>query len=124
MATDRRYIDPRTGEVVENPAIRPFRDILAELGEGSTESELSEAMWDLVQRVQDTGKAGSVTLTIAVSPNGAGRIEIKDEVKLKLPEFARPTTAFFVASQGNLSRRNPDQPEIPGVINITAGKAN
>ena len=29
-------------------------------------SELSEAMWDLVQRVQDTAKAGHLTLTVAV----------------------------------------------------------
>lgn len=114
----RNYVNPVTGEIVEDPPIRPFRDVLAELGEGSTEQELSTALWDLLQRVQDTGKAGSVTLIIAVAPNGAGRIEVKDEVKLKLPEYARPTTAFYVDKCGNASRRNPDQPEIPGVTSL------
>uniref|UniRef100_A0AAU8B0N4 Uncharacterized protein n=1 Tax=Dulem virus 32 TaxID=3145750 RepID=A0AAU8B0N4_9CAUD len=118
MASDRRYINQRTGEVVDNIDVRPFREILAELGEGSTEQELSEAMWDLLQRVQDTGKQGTVTLAITVAPNGAGRIEVKDEVKLKLPEYARPATAFYLDKQGNATRRNPDQPEIPGVTHI------
>lgn len=122
MASERTHVDPRTGEITENVAIRPFRDILSELGEGATESELAEAMWDLVQRVQDTGKAGSLTLTIRVEANGQGRVEVKDEVKLRLPEFARPTTAFFIAKAGNLSRRNPQQPEIPGVTHIETKK--
>lgn len=84
MTKDRRYINQRTGEVVDDVDVRPFRDILAELGEGSTEQELSEAMWDLLQRVQDTGKQGSVSLVITVTPNGAGRVGVKDEVKLKI----------------------------------------
>ena len=65
--TDRRYTNPRTGEVIDDPEVRPFDQVLRELGEGSTLSELSEAMWDVVQRVQDTAKAGSLTLTIHVA---------------------------------------------------------
>lgn len=118
MVSDRRYINPTTGEVVDNPAIRPFRDVLAEFAEGATEQELGEAMWDLVQRVQDTGKAGSLQLTIKVQPNGRGQIEVLDEVKLRLPEFSRPTTAFYTDRSGNVSRRNPAQPEIPGMARI------
>lgn len=118
MSTERRYVNPKTGEVIDDPEIRPFGQILAELGEGSTVDELSRAMWDLLQRVQDTGKAGSVTLTINVALNGVGRVEVKDEVKTKLPEYARPTTSFFIDKFGNASRRNPDQPEIPGVTHI------
>ena len=125
MTTERRYVNPRTGEVTDDPEIRPFGQILAELGEGSTVIELSEAMWDLIQRVQDTGKAGSVSLTINVALNGVGRVEVRDEVRVKLPEYARPTTSFFIDKHGNASRRNPDQPEIPGVTNIhTKQEAN
>ena len=122
MPSERRYMNPKTGEVIDNPIIRPFKDVLIELGEGSTHSELSDAFWELLQRVQDTGKAGSLTLQIAISPNGAGRIDVKDEVKLKLPEFNRPQTVFFVDNSGNASRRDPNQPEIPGVTIIR--KAN
>ena len=125
MSTERRYVNPRTGEVIDDPEIRTFGQILAELGEGSTVVELSQAMWDLLQRVQDTGKAGSVTLTISVALNGVGSVEVKDEVKLKLPEYARPTTSFYIDKFGNASRRNPNQPEIPGVHHLnTRQEAN
>ena len=113
--TDRRYTNPRTGEVIDDPEVRPFDQVLRELGEGSTLSELSEAMWDVVQRVQDTAKAGSLTLTIHVGFDGQGRLVVKDEVKQKLPEFSRPETRFYVDRQGNASRRDPNQPLLPSL---------
>lgn len=115
---DRRYTDPITGEVHEDITPRPFDDVLRELGEGSTNSEMGEAFYDLLQRVQDTGKAGSLALTIVVAPDGKGRVQTKDEVKLKLPEFNRMPTAFFLDRTGNASRRDPNQPQIPGVTHI------
>ena len=117
--TDRTYTNPQTGEVIADPPIRPFSAVLHELGEGSTESELGEAFWDLLQRVQDTGKAGTLTLTIKVQGDGRGRVQVLDEVKLRLPEYNRPQTSFFIDKHGNASRRDPNQPEIPGVTNIT-----
>lgn len=119
MAVDRRYTDPRTGEVIDDPEIRPFKDVLTELGEGATHSELSDAFWEVISRVQETGKAGSLTLTLSIQTNGAGRIEIKDEVKTKLPEFARPTSMFFIDRHGNASRRDPNQPALPGVTHLS-----
>lgn len=113
--TDRRYTNPRTGEITDDPNIRPFDQILRELGEGSTLSELSEAMWDLVQRVQDTAKAGHLTLTLHVGFDGQGRLVTKDEVKVRLPEYSRPETRFFVDGHGNPSRRDPNQPELPSI---------
>ena len=32
--TDRRYTNPRTGEVIDDPEVRPFDQVLRELGEG------------------------------------------------------------------------------------------
>lgn len=122
--TERRYTNHRTGEIVDDPTIRPFRDVLSELGEGQTERELSEALWDLIQRVEDTTKAGSVTLTLSVAFDGHGRLVVKDEVKVKLPEYNRPTTSFYVDREGNASRRNPGQPEIPGVANLDARRTS
>ena len=53
------------------------------------------------------------------TPTGAGRVEIKDELKLKLPEFPRPPSHFFVDKHGNASRRDPNQPSLPGITHIT-----
>lgn len=123
--TDRTYTNPSTGEVIPDPPIRPFSEVLKEIGEGATASELSEAFWDLLQRVQDTGKPGSIVFTIAVAPDGRGRIGVKDAIKLKLPEYNRPETAFFLDRHGNASRRDPNQPAIPGITEInTRQEAN
>lgn len=121
---DRRYTDPITGEVHEDITPRPFDEVLRELGEGATNSEMGEAFYDLLQRVQDTGKTGSLTLTITVAADGRGRVQTKDEVKVKLPEFNRMPTAFFLDRTGNASRRDPLQPQIPGVTHINDKKAN
>ena len=83
MPSERRYVNPRTGEVVDNPVIRPFKDVLIELGDGSTHSELSDAFWELLQRVQDTGKAGSITLTIKVAGDGHGLTVISRSVSFQ-----------------------------------------
>ena len=112
--TDRTYTDPRTGEVLESEP-RPFDQILRELGEGTTLDELSETFYDVIQRVQETSKAGSVTLTLAVQFDGQGRLVVKDQIKKKLPEFNRPETRFFVDKQGNASRRDPNQPVLPSL---------
>lgn len=112
---DRRYTNPRTGEINDDPEIRPFNEFIRDLGEGSTNTELSEALWDLLQRVQDTGKAGMLTLQLAIGFDGGGRVIVKDAVSLKLPEFSRPTTAFFIDKDGNASRRDPNQPQLPSL---------
>lgn len=109
--TERTYVDP--DGVVQEAEPRSFDLILRELGEGSTLSELSEAFYDVIQRVQETAKAGSVTLTLNVGFDGQGRLVVKDEVKHKLPEFSRPETRFYVARDGNASRRDPNQPTLP-----------
>ena len=41
---DRRYIHPTTGEITEDIEPRPFDEFIRELGEGSTNSELSEGL--------------------------------------------------------------------------------
>ena len=112
--TERSYTNPKTGEVVDIEP-RSFDQVLRELGEGQTLSELSEAFYDVIQRVQETSKAGSVTLHLAVCFDGQGRLVIKDEVKQKLPEFSRPETRFFVDKGGNASRRDPNQPLLPSL---------
>ena len=53
--TDRTYIDPKTAEV-KDATPRPFDEFIRELAEGATNSELSDGLWDLLQRVQDTGR--------------------------------------------------------------------
>jgi hypothetical protein len=94
---------------------RPFAAFLREQAGGKTHDELSDALRDLVARVQDTGKKGSLSLTVNVEPlkGDTDTLVIKDEIKLKLPEHDRKASLFFVNDDGNLTRDNPNQPQLP-----------
>lgn len=120
--SNRRHTDTRTGEVTEDPQIRPFSAWLQDQSKGATHEELSEALYDLIARVTDTGKVGTLTLSIKVEPLKEDRsiLVVTDEIKLKLPEFARPHSIFYRDAQGNLTRQNPDQPEISGLREVPA----
>ncbi len=115
---ERRVVDQLTGLVIEDPQIRPAADVLRELSKGKTHDELSEAIWDLLQRVRDTGKAGSVSLTIKMKPlkEDSSVVVVEDDINLKLPDYPRLPSMFYADRQGNLSRTNPLQDELPSTL--------
>lgn len=93
------------------PEIRPFATWLLEQSGGKTHEELSEALYDLVGRVRDTGKKGSVSLTVNVAPlkGDIDVLVVADEIKLRLPEHDRKASLFYPDKDGNLTRRDPNQ---------------
>lgn len=113
--TERRHIDPVSGEVIDDPEIRPFAAFLQE--RAMTHEELSEGLWDLVARVTETGKKGTLTLVVTVETDKkAGNVLIvSDEIKLKLPEHDRPGAIYWADRNGNLARNDPRQPELDGL---------
>ena len=98
---------------VDDVPIRPFLDWLRDHNQGQTADEMSEAIHLLTGRVQDTGKAGSVQLTIRIEPmKGASNNDIvlvTDQIKTKLPEFPRQSSVFYVDKHGNQVRNDPNQ---------------
>ncbi len=120
--SDRRRTDPHTGEIVDDPTIRPFAEFLIEQDGGRTHVELGESLWDLVHRVEATGKKGSLTLTIVVEPvpkTDATILAISDSITLKLPEFPRNPSVAYVDREGNLTRTNPHQPVLTGLVDVS-----
>lgn len=98
------------------PVVRPFAEFLLQQGYGGTHDELTYGLHDLIAAVKDHGKAGTLTLKISVAPVGKGderQVMVTDAVTLKAPEGKRPTSIFFVDSDGNLTRKDPRQPELP-----------
>lgn len=95
----------------DDTVVRPFADWLREQSGGTTHDELGDGLHDLVARVRDTGKKGSVSLTITVAPlNGdADVLVVTDEIRLKLPEHDRKASLFYPDAQGNLTRTDPGQ---------------
>lgn len=100
--------------MTEDGQRKPFAAFVNEQRGGALHGELSEGLTDLVRAVHDTGKPGTIALTIKVTPNKDGAtVQVTDKVKVSLPEGDRGAAIFFFDEHGNLSRRDPRQIELP-----------
>lgn len=79
------------------------------LDRAATHEELTVKLHDLVQAVRDTGKKGTLTLKLTVSPfkNDAEVLEVHDDVKLVMPQHDRKPGIFYPDKNGNLTRNSP-----------------
>jgi hypothetical protein len=103
---------------------KPFAAFIQEQRSGGLHGELSEALSELVLAVQETQRAGSLTLTVKVVPNKDGvTVTVTDKVSTKLPEADRGAAIFFMDKAGALVRRDPRQIELPlREVNIETGE--
>lgn len=94
---------------------KPFSQFLIEQRGGALHGELSEKLQELVAAVAEHDKGGTLSLTITVKPAGTGTsmYVVADEVKVKTPLGERGASLFFADGEGNLSRSDPRQPELP-----------
>lgn len=100
-------------------AVRPITDVIAQLRMGETLDEASEKFNELVQAVDATGKPGTFTMKITIKPSTSGALEITDDITIKKPEGTKGSSLFFATPEGNLSRNDPRQSEIPGLKAVT-----
>ncbi len=89
-----------------------FARTVAFLQGGATIHELTCALEELVAQCVLTGKKGQLQFTINVLPDGAGKVKVTDDVKVKAPKFPRKETVFFANEHGELSRKRPRQGEL------------
>lgn len=93
-------------------------DVLHELDSGTVHQQLDDMLHEVVRAVQDTKKAGSVSLKIDVKLNERGTmLVVKGTVSSKIPRTAAESTLFFGTEHGDLSRDDPKQMNLR---NITA----
>lgn len=103
--------------------VRPFADFLREQAGGRTHDELSVALRDLVSAVTDTGKSGSLTLTITVKPlkeSVGGALVVGDKVVVKSPTLDRKASIFFADREHNLVRDDPNQLSFEPLVEVPA----
>lgn len=112
-AGDRHDVPKRGGDG-EDPPRKSFAIFIQDQRAGALHNELSDGLAEVVQRVIDLNKAGSLSLNLKVVPAGKGQaaVFITDEVKVKPPED-RQAFMYFTDGHGNISRSNPNQPELP-----------
>lgn len=93
---------------------KPFAAFVQEQRNGGLHGELSDALVELVETVQERQKAGTLVLTVKVTPNKDGvTVTVVDKVKLTVPDAERGAAIYFVDADGNLSRSNPNQTSLP-----------
>lgn len=96
-----------------------FLHTLSTLRHGLTQQELSEELHNAVSAARDTGKAAEITLKIKIKTEANGaQVFITDEIKSKIPAYAREQTILFPTPEGNLIREDPRQASIPGIRSV------
>jgi hypothetical protein len=105
---------------------RRFTDWLAEHRNGLADADLADALRDLAEACARTGKNGTLTLTLKVSPKG-DMLAIADTLGVKLPTEVEERL-YWVDLAGNLTRNHPLQPTLttpdggdPGVVRFQNG---
>ncbi len=104
--------------------IRDFSEFITDVRGGNCHQELSQAINEVTSAAMNTGKVGSVTLTIKIKPQGEGQAAIVDQIKRTIPEPTKPETFCFVDNDGNLTRSDPRQAKIDDlkIVDMNTGE--
>lgn len=115
-----------TDTTTEDRHIRPFADWLRDQSNGETHDELTEGLNDLIARVRDTGKKGTLVLTVKVSTlkDDNNILHVTDEIKLNLPEHDRKGSVFYADDENNLVRNDPRQLTFESLREVPAPRVN
>jgi hypothetical protein len=94
-------------------ASKAFAVFLQELRDGRAHAELSGQLAELLAKVKETGKGGTLTLKLKIKPSGRGtdvdKVTISDDIVLGLPKCERGEDFFWLTSDNDLSRNHPKQ---------------
>ena len=91
---------------------KAFALTLQDLRDGRVHAELTQQFSDLIQKVQETGKAGELTLKIKVKPATRGNVDkvmIADAITINMPKPERGEDVFWLTDDNELSRNHPRQ---------------
>ncbi len=97
---------------------RTFTSTVEALRFGTLGDELTDKLRDLVASCAVTGRAGAITLTLALKPGKGGQIEVFDEIKVKLPKEEKGSSLMFATPENNLQREDPRQMSLDGLRSV------
>lgn len=85
--------------------------LVADHNKGRTHDQLTQQLAELVAAVQDTRKAGSLTLKLSIKPAGDidDMVTVTDSITVSKPEHDRPPSMFYATRDGALSKDHPSQ---------------
>ena len=86
---------------------------ITDLNDGAIASDLDRQLREVVMKARETGKSGSITLTLTVEPRGADSVIVVAKTATKMPKIEEPKSIFFVNDDGELVREHPKQSTLP-----------
>ncbi|WP_293006892.1 hypothetical protein [Nitrosomonas sp.] len=92
---------------------KPITDTLHHIGNGFFISSASDKLAELVQKVNESGKTGSIDLKISVKKivkNGA--MQITGKLKANMPADEPMEALLFATEDGTLTPDNPHQQKL------------
>lgn len=94
--------------------MRLITDILRDIRKGRPVEEATMALADVVKAVDETGKKGSVTITLEINPakHGGPEKTINCKVTQKKPLSDIAPAVFFSDEDGDLHRIDPRQEDM------------
>lgn len=97
-------------------AAQEFLAFLATTNKGRTATELTKQLQELVEAIRETGKGGTLTYKLTVTPSSKANLDdtviVKDQITVKKPVADRPESTFFIDEADNLVRNHPRQPSM------------
>lgn len=92
-----------------------FARAFAEVGYGDLGSTASIELQKVIMAVRESGKKGSVSITLEVKPRGrdSGQVEFSGDVKAKVPVQTIAPVMVFITEDGDFQRENPAQRQLP-----------
>lgn len=93
-----------------------FIATINDIRQGQIADEMGDQLAALVKAVRETGGKASLSLKLTIKPaskNNTEQLVVTDEIVATKPKPERGTTILFSTEEGNLSRRDPRQPELP-----------
>ncbi len=92
---------------------KAFAVFLQDLRDGRAHAELSSQLADLIAKVKETGKGGSINLKIKIKPASRGgdidKVTISDAISIELPKPERGEDFFWLTDENELTRNHPRQ---------------
>ena len=113
--------------------IRPAQATLNELNNGHTMEHLATAIHDGIAAAKQFGKPATVTLTITIGTMKDQHrlvnppMVMAGEIATKFPKAEPPQTVFFIDEDGNATREQTREPELPlsiASVNKETGEIN
>lgn len=98
---------------------------LSYINKGTLDQELTEALAEVIKMVRETGKKGSVTLTLncqMLNTRDENTMKITSSVKKSIPELDRADTIMLSTADGDLMRDDPSQVQMDLTV-INTGPA-